>query len=269
MDTTNILLDILLFVKDIKSNNNIFDRNREYMTRNRWLNKQRLPSPRYGLRYWCSRRNGQGTRTQVLFGEVQIVKHLSTRSPNQIELICKPSSVHTEWIFMNNLSEFPHKNASNVDLANEDQLCQAACSLLWQQRHGTTLLQQRVTLPPLLCPRKNLFCNNESRSRRNFLSSVTTSCDNFGFLSQHHFFWIPASGYKVWVLGAKLNFPIVIVNTPTRPGSQPVLGFLASRLPGKKDVWVLVNESLNVSLRVILESGGVIVFAFNVSLLLT
>ena len=35
MDTTNILLDILLFVKDIKSNNNIFDRNREYMTRNR------------------------------------------------------------------------------------------------------------------------------------------------------------------------------------------------------------------------------------------
>ena len=56
------------------------------------------------------------------------------------------------------------------------------------------------------------------------------------------FFWIPASGYKVWVLGAKLNFPIVIVNTPTRPGSQPVLGFLASRLPGKKDVWVLVQR---------------------------
>ena len=106
MDTTNILLDILLFVKDIKSNNNIFDRNREYMTRNRWLNKQRLPSPRYGLRYWCSRRNGQGTRTQVLLGEVQIVKHLSTRSCNQIDLICKPSSVHTEWIFMNSLSKF-------------------------------------------------------------------------------------------------------------------------------------------------------------------
>ena len=72
MDTTNILLDILLFVKDIKSNNNIFDRNREYMTRNRWLNKQRLPSPRYGLRYWCSRRNGQGTRTQVLLGKSKL-----------------------------------------------------------------------------------------------------------------------------------------------------------------------------------------------------
>lgn len=206
MDTTNILLDILLFVKDIKSNNNIFDRNREYMTRNRWLNKQRLPSPRYGLRYWCSRRNGQGTRTQVLLGEVQIVKHLSTRFCNQIELICKPSSVHTEWIFMNNLSEFPHKNASNVDLANEDQLCQAACSLLWQRGHGRVTAASDPSPSPLLCPRKNLFCNNESRSRRNFLSSVTTSCDNFGFLGQPHLFLDSCVRVQSLGSGSKIKF---------------------------------------------------------------
>ena len=61
-------------------------------------------------------------------------------------------------------------------------------------------LQQRVTLPPspLLCPRKNLFCNNESCSRRNFLSSVTTSCDNFGFLGQHHVFLGRVKKFGFW-----------------------------------------------------------------------
>lgn len=150
--------------------------------------------PRYGLRYWCSRRNGQGTRTQVLLGEVQIVKHLSTRSCNQVLFTQNESS----WIASRNFA--PHKNDSNVDLGNEDQLCQAACSLLWQRGHGTTRVAEvsEWPFPPLLCPRKNLFCNNESRSRRNFLSSVTTSCDNFGFLGQHHVFLGRVKKFGFW-----------------------------------------------------------------------
>ena len=105
-------------------------------------------------------------------------------------------------------------------------------------------LQQRVTLPPLLssAPGRTSFVTTSPARVAIFClpwQPVVTISDSWVSLI---FFWIPASGYKVWVLGAKLNFPIVIVNTPTRPGSQPVLGFLASRLPGKKDVLVLVQQ---------------------------
>ena len=100
----------------------------------------------------------------------------------------------------------PHKNESNVDLRNEDQVCRAACSLLWQQGHGRVTAASDPSPSPLLCPRKNLFCNNESRSRRNFLSSVTTSCDNFGFLSQPHLFLDSCVRVQSLGSGSKIKF---------------------------------------------------------------